>query len=358
MQIREQLTILNKSFEDEQEAMDTLKDHLESSFFNTVCNAVLELYHCNDVVYEYMIEEVVYGMRDELQDILLGDIYDYYLKVSENSEAQINNSYNQSNTDYILDYVKKSTSDKNILNDLVNFQDVIQEYDLSTILRQYKVQQNINQPGKPQLLKKPFIDITDITEIFEYEVDQAVTDYLANNMFIATESTLERVTGELFDIIKESYADRGEGTDTVTTDIINKFTELREYEAERIARTETLKAQGNANYMRLLNNDSVEYKQWMATNDSRTRDSHSEQDGQITYVDGTFENGCQYEGDTNAEIEEWITCRCTTTAFYPEPGMVPPAGAEYWFEDEMVIDLDVERYDYLVDVPEFIPSFW
>ena len=208
-------------------------------------------------------------------------------------------------------------------------------------------------------IKLPPNSITNnLTEIFEYEVDQAVIDYMSKEVFIASSSTMERVTQEIYDIIKETYAEQGEGTKPTAEAITERFQELKNYEAERIARTETLKAQGQANYQRLLNNETVEYKQWMATSDNRTRDSHANQDEQITYVDGVFENGQECPGDTNADIEEWINCRCDLVAYYPEPGMVAPAGMEYWFEDDMVIDLEMERYDDLIEVPEFIPSYW
>lgn len=63
-------------------------------------------------------------------------------------------------------------------------------------------------------------------------------------------------------------------------------------------------------------------KQWMATLDSRTRDTHADLDGEIVEVDKPFitsdGNEIMYPGDPNAEPCEVYNCRCTLTYVYPE----------------------------------------
>ena len=320
---------------------------------------VLQLYKEEDTVYQYQVEQIML-QDNKLLEILMDNIHDYYITVSENSEQRINNEYNKSITTKTLTQLK-TPANKDVYNDLFNYDDYLDNLNITDLMRTYTNTSIARQQMKNPLLNRiptPFTNPFDITEIFEYEVDQAVIDYMSTETFIASQSTMERVTQEVYDIIKTSYGEEGKGVNELTRDILEQFTQLREYEAERIGRTETLKARGNANYQRLLNNETVEYKQWIATDDERTRDSHSEQNEQITTVDGTFENGLQYPGDTNGDIEEWINCRCDVVAYYPEPGMVAPQGMEYWTEDDMEVSLDVERYDYLVEVPEFIPSFW
>lgn len=58
-------------------------------------------------------------------------------------------------------------------------------------------------------------------------------------------------------------------------------------------------------------------KQWMATLDSRTRDSHAEMDGEIADTDGKFSNGLKYPGDPNGPGREVYNCRCTLIYHYP-----------------------------------------
>ena len=59
-------------------------------------------------------------------------------------------------------------------------------------------------------------------------------------------------------------------------------------------------------------------KEWMATLDSRTRDSHQKLDGERKNLDELFSNGCAKPGDPNGRPEEVYNCRCTMVAFYPE----------------------------------------
>lgn len=52
-------------------------------------------------------------------------------------------------------------------------------------------------------------------------------------------------------------------------------------------------------------------KQWMATNDDRTRESHAELDGVSVPVDDPFPNGLMYPGDMSGDAEEVYNCRCS-----------------------------------------------
>ena len=59
-------------------------------------------------------------------------------------------------------------------------------------------------------------------------------------------------------------------------------------------------------------------KQWMATLDDRTRDSHAELDGETVDVDEPFSNGLMYPGDPSGAPEEVYNCRCTLVYIYPK----------------------------------------
>jgi hypothetical protein len=58
-------------------------------------------------------------------------------------------------------------------------------------------------------------------------------------------------------------------------------------------------------------------KQWMATLDSRTRDSHRELDGEKADIDGRFSNGLSYPEDPTGPASEVWNCRCTMVAALP-----------------------------------------
>lgn len=56
---------------------------------------------------------------------------------------------------------------------------------------------------------------------------------------------------------------------------------------------------------------------WMATLDSRTRDSHRQLDGEVVGDDGKFSNGLRYPGDPEGPGAEVWNCRCTLVASIP-----------------------------------------
>lgn len=53
-------------------------------------------------------------------------------------------------------------------------------------------------------------------------------------------------------------------------------------------------------------------KQWDATLDGRTRESHRRVDGEIRELDAKFSNGLMFPGDPNGSAAEVVNCRCTS----------------------------------------------
>ena len=51
-------------------------------------------------------------------------------------------------------------------------------------------------------------------------------------------------------------------------------------------------------------------KQWDATLDGNTRESHSQVDGEIRELDKPFSNGLMFPGDPSGGAAEVINCRC------------------------------------------------
>lgn len=83
--------------------------------------------------------------------------------------------------------------------------------------------------------------------------------------------------------------------------------------AVRIARTEAHRIQTKAtmnacNKAKTKGADVV--KQWDASLDKRTRDSHAQVDGEIRELDEKFSNGLMYPGDPSGAAAEVINCRC------------------------------------------------
>lgn len=84
--------------------------------------------------------------------------------------------------------------------------------------------------------------------------------------------------------------------------------------ARAIARTE-LVAMVNAGGLAAARiSKASKFKQWLATGDSRTRDTHRAAAGQVRPLDDTFTVGgydLDYPGDLAAPAKERVNCRCT-----------------------------------------------
>lgn len=83
--------------------------------------------------------------------------------------------------------------------------------------------------------------------------------------------------------------------------------------AIRIARTEGHRIQTTATMdaMEVAKSKGADIlKQWDATLDSKTRESHTLVDGEIRELDEPFSNGLMYPGDPNGGAAEVVNCRC------------------------------------------------
>lgn len=83
--------------------------------------------------------------------------------------------------------------------------------------------------------------------------------------------------------------------------------------AVRIARTEGHRIQTTASMdaMEAAKEKGADVvKQWDATLDSRTRESHAQVDGEIRELDKPFSNGLMYPGDPRGGAGEVVNCRC------------------------------------------------
>lgn len=60
----------------------------------------------------------------------------------------------------------------------------------------------------------------------------------------------------------------------------------------------------------------VMQKEWICTQDSRTRDSHKRMDGVVVDYDEQFPNGLMYPADPDGKPAEIYNCRCTMRAVF------------------------------------------
>ena len=109
---------------------------------------------------------------------------------------------------------------------------------------------------------------------------------------------------------------QGESMDKIAKRLRN-VQEMNKTQAIRSARTIVTGAENKGrqdSYARAEADGIVLQKEWLATNDGRTRHSHAMLDGAIVDQDKKFENGLMYPGDPSGRPEEVYNCRCTLVA--------------------------------------------
>lgn len=161
---------------------------------------------------------------------------------------------------------------------------------------------------------------------------------LLNRTFRTSQNTLNRVDNQLNQIISDGYRE-GKGINQVANDITQRFDQLADWEARRIARTEINTSHNQATRDQ-YREDGVEYTQWIAANDDRTRDSHVDVDGEIIPIDGKYSNGLAFPGDTSGPIEEWINCRCSNAPFVIPYGFMAPSFSPFRESDLVPINTE------------------
>ena len=98
---------------------------------------------------------------------------------------------------------------------------------------------------------------------------------------------------------------------------LSKVTDMNATAAIRNARTMVTSAENKGrqdSYERATADGIILAKEWVSTNDSRTRHSHAELDGATVDQDKKFDNGLMYPGDPSGRPEELWNCRCTVAA--------------------------------------------
>lgn len=115
---------------------------------------------------------------------------------------------------------------------------------------------------------------------------------------------------------------QGEGIEQITDRLSDALITQNENRMRTFARTGMTGAQNAGRQASMEDAEDMGIKvkkRWLATLDSRTRDTHQELDGQEVPVDEPFEvDGMEimYPGDPNAEPELVYNCRCTMIEVY------------------------------------------
>lgn len=140
--------------------------------------------------------------------------------------------------------------------------------------------------------------------------------------YIAQEAIRRRITGVsettrslIIAAISSGYAN-GDTIDAIAESILDALPGISKWRAEMIARTET-HAAANWGAQEAAKATGLKMrKEWNASGDENTRDTHAEADGQVVGMDERFDVGdarLAYPGDPDGPPEETINCRCAVS---------------------------------------------
>lgn len=197
-------------------------------------------------------------------------------------------------------------------NGLDEVMELFLEYTIHTNLQAIEI---INT----QLPSMYSINLDYITDLLDIPIhnDSDIKNLLDKYQFRTYDEATNRA--HLHDEIRkemEKMVKKGYGIDKMQKRMQQLFNKSKN-SAIRIARTETTRIQNAGRFEAFEEAEKLGLdvkKQWVATKDNRTRDSHSYAHGvggEIVELHEAFSNGLFYPGDPNGSLKEICNCRCT-----------------------------------------------
>jgi HK97 family phage portal protein len=141
--------------------------------------------------------------------------------------------------------------------------------------------------------------------------DQQVITKMQNRLQVLADSVTKTTRDVLESQLLLSGVEGGESIEQLSKRISAVYDDLRGFRAERIARTETVGGFNAASREGALASGVVTSRTWLATKDTRTRESHNNMNGEtLDNLDGAYSNGLMHPGDPSGPSSETINCRC------------------------------------------------
>lgn len=150
----------------------------------------------------------------------------------------------------------------------------------------------------------------EIFDLFAVEVDTFIKKTTGNKVTELLNTTKKRLRSEI-----KAGMDAGEGMDEIAKRIDGLYLDsIIPNRSMVIARTEVMAASSSGSQYAARSTGLDLEKEWIATRDQRTRESHAAVDGQTQKMDDPYiVDGAQlrYPGDPDGPASEVIQCRCS-----------------------------------------------
>ena len=153
-------------------------------------------------------------------------------------------------------------------------------------------------------------------EVTWQQVESRARQVLQELSFQASQRLMERITGDVKGALLRGV-DEGLSTREIGNLLRDEIQDLSAKQAEGIARTEVNSAANRGNYL-AMEEAQVEFVQWIAAQDARTRPTHLAHHALVVRRGERFPNGLHHPGDREGTpISEWVGCRCAGAAYFP-----------------------------------------
>lgn len=156
-----------------------------------------------------------------------------------------------------------------------------------------------------------------ITEDFDLE-EPTVADALRDRI----EELAGQVTATTEQVLRSQLlahgVAEGESIPELRARLQQVFTNLSDYRATMIARTETVGGYNQASFLAALDSGATR-KTWLATDDQRTRETHRQENGSAVPMNKRFTlTKSRWPADATAPAAQSIQCRCALTFEFEE----------------------------------------
>ena len=182
------------------------------------------------------------------------------------------------------------------------------------------------------------------------KIPSRIQGAVRDQAFVASRATLSRLTGTISEALGVA-AREGLGIRDASARLRKEFTGMRQFELNRVARTELNRAQQTAAFD-TIRSHNVTFHEWITGSDERVRSSHRELHGEITRVGAPFSNGLRRPLEPGAPLDQIANCRCRLAPFIMPSGLRAPHQATFRSGDLVRLDPAVDAPIKGVDITE------
>jgi len=184
---------------------------------------------------------------------------------------------------------------------------------------------------------------TKLFETLDAEIERFIAEHTAERVVQISDSLKQQIAG----IVRRGLQE-GQSSEQIASAIVQATSgEMAKARARRIAQTETHTAAQVGQYAAARGSPFKFRKQWLATEDKRTRPAHAEANGQTRDLDEPFVVGGEelmFPGDPKGSAGNVINCRCVVL-YEPIAAAKPeqPEDAQPIEPNDLLQNVDVWR---------------